>query len=117
MRISLDVPEGTHLHSVSDHGCLPNPRFPLDSLPARRPPGRSEPVAWLIKRGVAKGRYYVCFRTGDGRVVRRAAGKSLRVAERVKAKIETEVVEGKFFDRPQRSDWTLGRLSEVYLER
>src|SRR5438105_11324373 len=54
MRISLDVLEGTHLDSVSDHGRLPSPRFFLDSLPAGKPPGRSEPMAWLIKRGVSK---------------------------------------------------------------
>jgi len=74
-------------------------------------------MAWLIKRGAHKTLWYVCFRTGDGRTVRRAAGKSLRNAERVKAKIETEMLEGKYFERSQRSDWTLGHLAEVYLER
>jgi integrase len=74
-------------------------------------------MAWLIKRGASKTLFYVCFRAVDGRIVRRAAGKSLRSAERVKAKIETEVLEGKFFERDQRSDWTLGKLAEVYLDR
>lgn len=74
-------------------------------------------MAWLIKRGASKSLYYVCFRTAEGRVVRRAAGKCLRSAERVKAKIETEVLEGKFFEREKRSDWTLGKLADVYLER
>ena len=74
-------------------------------------------MAWLIKRSDVKSGWYVCFRTGDGRVMRRAAGRSRRVAERVKAKIETQLTEGKFFERDQHSDWTLGRLSEVYLER
>jgi integrase len=74
-------------------------------------------MAWLIKRGAHKTLWYVCFRAGDGRVIRKAAGKSLRTAERVKAKIETEVVEGKYFERPQRSEWTIAKLAEVYLER
>ncbi len=74
-------------------------------------------MAWLIKRSDVKSGWYVCFRTADGRVMRRAAGRSRRVAERVKAKIETQLTEGKFFERDQHSDWTIGRLSEVYLER
>lgn len=74
-------------------------------------------MAWLIKRSDLKTGWYVCFRAGDGRIVRKAAGKSRKMAERVKAKIETQVIEGKFFERDQHSDWTLGRLSEVYLER
>ncbi len=76
-------------------------------------------MAWLIERKDLKsrGRWYVCFLTADGREVRRAAGRSRRSAERIRAKIETEVREGKFFHREQRSTWTLGRLSEVYLER
>jgi integrase len=74
-------------------------------------------MAWLIRRSDLKSGWYVCHRAKDGRIIRKAAGKSRRVAERVKAKVETEVIEGKFFERDQRSDWTLGRLSEVYLER
>lgn len=74
-------------------------------------------MAWLIKRSDVKSGWYVCFRATDGRVVRRAAGRSRRTAERIRAKVETQVREGKFFEKDQRSDWTLGRLSEVYLER
>jgi integrase len=74
-------------------------------------------MAWLIRRSDVKSGWYVCFRSSDGRIIRRAAGKSLRMAERVKAKIETQLLEGKFFEHDQHSDWTLGRLSEVYLER
>lgn len=74
-------------------------------------------MAWLIKRKDVKSGWYVGFRAPDGREIRRAAGKTLRSAERIRAKIETQVREGKFFERDQRSAWTLGRLSEVYLER
>lgn len=74
-------------------------------------------LAWLIKRKDVRSGWYVGFRGPDGREIRRAAGKSRRSAERIRAKIETEVREGKFFERDQRSAWTLGRLSEVYLER
>lgn len=74
-------------------------------------------MAWLIKRSDLKSGWYVCFRAPDGRVVRRAAGRSRRSAERIRAKVETQVREGKFFERDQRSDWTLGKLAETYLER
>jgi len=74
-------------------------------------------VAWLLKRSDRDSRWYVCFRTTNGREVRRAAGHSRRSAERILAKIETEVRENRFFHRDQRSTWTLGRLSEFYLER
>ena len=74
-------------------------------------------MAWLIRRRDVKAGWYVGFRGPDGREIRRAAGRSRRSAERIRAKIETQVREGKFFERDQRSAWTLGRLSEVYLER
>ncbi len=74
-------------------------------------------MAWLIRRSDLKSGWYVCFRAADGRVIRRAAGRSRRTAERIRAKVETQVREGKFFERDQRSDWTLGKLAEVYLER
>ncbi len=74
-------------------------------------------MAWLLKRSDRDSRWYICFRTTSGREVRRAAGHSRRSAERILAKIETEVRENRFFQRDQRSTWTLGRLSEVYLER
>ena len=74
-------------------------------------------MAWLIQRNDRGARWYVCFRTAGGREVRRAAGRSRRSAERILAKVETEVQENKFFNREQRSTWTLGRLSDVYLER
>jgi integrase len=74
-------------------------------------------VAWLIQRNDRGARWYVCFRTAGGREVRRAAGRSRRSAERILAKVETEVQENKFFNRELRSTWTLGRLSEIYLER
>jgi integrase len=78
---------------------------------------RGTVLAWLIRRGDVKSGWYVGFRGPDGREVRRAAGKSLRSAERIRAKIETQVREGKFFERDQRSDWSLGKLAETYLER
>ena len=74
-------------------------------------------MAWRIRRGDVKSGWYVGFRGPDGREVRRAAGKSRRSAERIRAKIETQVREGKFFERDQRSDWSLGKLAETYLER
>jgi hypothetical protein len=40
-----------------------------------------------MRRKDVKSGWYVCFRTADGREVRRAAGKSRRSAERIKAKI------------------------------
>jgi hypothetical protein len=51
--------------------------------------------------------WYVCFHTAGGREVRRAAGKSRRTAERIKAKIGTQRRESKFFNREQTSTWTL----------
>lgn len=76
-------------------------------------------MAWLIQRKDLKSRgwWYVCFLTDDGREVRRAAGRSRKSAERIRAKIETQLREGKFFERDQRSNWTLGQLSELYLQR
>jgi integrase len=74
-------------------------------------------VAWVMRRKDVKSGWYVCFRTAEGREVRRAAGKSRRSAERIKAKIETQLREGKFFEREARSTWTLAQLALVYLER
>jgi integrase len=75
-------------------------------------------MAWLIRRSDRKsGCWYVCFRASDGRVVRRAAGSDRRSAERIRSKIETQVREGRFFEREMESDWSLERLSKVYLER
>jgi integrase len=74
-------------------------------------------MAWLIRRSDLKSGWYVCFRAPDGRIVRKAAGRDRRSAERIRAKIETQLREGKFFERDQRSSWTLGQLSEIYLER
>jgi integrase len=74
-------------------------------------------VAWLIKRSDRKASWYVCFRAPDGRIVRRAAGSCRKSAERIRSKIETQVREGRFFDRDVRSDWTLDRLSRLYLDR
>ena len=74
-------------------------------------------MAWLIRRSDRGSRWYVCFRTPDGREIRRAAGRSRRSAERIRAKVETEVQENTFFSRERCSTWTLGQLSEVYLER
>jgi integrase len=74
-------------------------------------------VAWLIRRSDLKSGWYVCFRSPDGRIVRKAAGKDRRSAERIRAKIETQLREGKFFETEQRSAWTLGELAEAYLER
>ena len=59
-------------------------------------------MAWVMRRKDVKSGWYVCFRTADGREVRRAAGKSRRSAERIKAKIETQLREGKFFEREAR---------------
>src|SRR6266545_3422455 len=61
--------------------------------------------------------WYVCFHAAGGKEVRRAAGKSRRSAERIKAKIETQLRENKFFSRDQTSTWTLEQLSKLYLER
>lgn len=61
--------------------------------------------------------WYVCFHAAGGKEVRRAAGKSRRSAERIKAKIETELRENKFFRRDQTSTWTIEQLSKLYLER
>ena len=74
-------------------------------------------MAWLIKRSDRKSSWYVCFRAPDGRIVRRAAGRSRKSAERIRSKIETEVREGRFFDREMQSDWNLEKLSKIYLER
>jgi hypothetical protein len=74
-------------------------------------------MAWLILRSDLKSGWYVCFRDENRRIVRQAAGKCRRTAERIKAKVETQLMEGKYFERAQRSDWKLGRLAEVYLER
>ena len=74
-------------------------------------------MAWLIRRSDLKSGWYVCFRAPDGRIVRRAAGRCRRSAERIRAKIETQLLEGKFFEPDQGSSWTIGQLSEMYLER
>lgn len=74
-------------------------------------------MAWLMRRKDRGSTWYVCFWTPDGREIRRAAGKSRRSAESIRAKIETQLREGKFFEREQRSTWTLGQLSELYLKR
>lgn len=74
-------------------------------------------MAWVMRRKDVKSGWYVCFRTADGREVRRAAGKSRRSAESIKAKIETQLREGKFFEREARSTWTLAQLAHIYLER
>jgi integrase len=74
-------------------------------------------MAWLIRRSDLKSGWYVCFRAADGRIVRKAAGRCRRSAESIRAKIETQLREGKFFERDQRSAWTIGQLSEMYLER
>lgn len=74
-------------------------------------------MAWLMRRSDRGGGWYVCFHTPGGKEVRRAAGKSRRTAERIKAKIETQVRESKFFNRDQTSTWTLEQLSALYLER
>lgn len=74
-------------------------------------------MAWVMRRKDVKSGWYVCFRTADGREVRRAAGKSRRSAESIKSKIETQLREGKFFEREARSTWTLAQLAHVYLER
>ena len=74
-------------------------------------------MAWVMRRKDVKSGWYVCFRTADGREVRRAAGKSRRSAESIKSKIETQLREGKFFEREARSTWTLAQLAHIYLER
>lgn len=61
--------------------------------------------------------WYVCFHAAGGKEIRRAAGKSRRTAERIRAKIETQLRENKFFSRDQTSAWTLEELSKLYLER
>jgi integrase len=79
---------------------------------------RGEPtLAWLIQRRDRRSRWYVCFRTADGREVRRAAGKSRRSAERIRAKLETQLREDRFLERQQKSTWTLSQLSDTYLAR
>jgi integrase len=70
-----------------------------------------------MRRKDVKSGWYVCFRTAEGREVRRAAGKSRRTAESIKAKIETQLREGRFFEREARSNWTLSQLARIYLER
>ena len=74
-------------------------------------------MAWLMRRRDRGCGWYVCFHGPGGREVRRAAGKSRRSAERIMAKIETQLRESKFFSRDQTSAWTLGQLSKLYLER
>lgn len=74
-------------------------------------------MAWLMRRRDRGAGWYVCFHTAGGKEVRRAAGKSRRTAERIRAKIETQLRENRFFTQDQTSTWTLEQLSKLYLER
>ena len=77
----------------------------------------ANPVAWIVKRKGKTGlRYYVRFSL-HGRRYWFSAGKSRRVAELAKGKLETKIAEGRFLDQKRESNWTLGRLAPVYLDR
>lgn len=54
----------------------------------------------------------------DGREVRFSTKtRSEAAAERILAKIETEVAESRFLDKKRSSRWTLGEFADVYLSR
>lgn len=74
-------------------------------------------MPWVVRRDLKTGpRYYVRYSV-DGKRFWFSAGKSRRIADLAKAKLETEIAEGRFLDRKRESDWTLGQFATVYLER
>jgi integrase len=71
-----------------------------------------------VARKYLRGKVYWIAAYVDGQEIRFSARtKSAKVAARILAKIETEVAEGRFLDRKAKSVWTLGELSDVYLDR
>ncbi len=67
----------------------------------------------MFKRG---GVWWACFRL-NGRKIRRSLGTAnKRLAESVEAKIRTEVIEGKYFDKSTGHYKTFSDLAQKYLE-
>lgn len=65
-----------------------------------------------------RGRHYWIRCSVDGHEYRFSAKTtSERVAERILAKVETEISEARFLDRKRQSRWTLAELGRLYLPR
>jgi integrase len=73
-------------------------------------------MAWIVRRDLKTGpRFYVRYSI-DGKQAWFSAGKSRKIAEKARAKVETEIAEGRFLQRLRRSTWTLADLEPVYLD-
>lgn len=74
-------------------------------------------MAWIVKRRRKTGVFWYVRYSIRGRRAWLSAGRSKSSAEKIKAKVETEIAEGRWLDRKTHSDWTLDRLKGLYLER